>query len=41
MTGLDGEEYVLKTRTLLCSNGATHDALLSTLRQADCTGLDP
>ena len=41
VTGLDGEEYVLKTRTLLCSNGATHGKLLSMLRSADCTGLDP
>jgi len=41
VTGLDGSEYQLETRTLLCSNGATHSPLLSALQDANCVGLDP
>ncbi len=43
VTGLDGVEYELTTRTLLCSNGAAdmHEELLSVLSAADVKGLDP
>ena len=41
VTGLDGAEYELDTRTLLCSNGATHAQLLEALHEANVRGLDP
>jgi len=41
VTGLDGSEFELRTRTLLCSNGDTHDELLEALTDADAIALDP
>jgi myo-inositol-1(or 4)-monophosphatase len=43
VTGLDGEEYELSTRTLLCANGepSLHREILEALLAADVRGLDP
>jgi myo-inositol-1(or 4)-monophosphatase len=35
VTDLDGSEYKLETRNLLCSNGYVHDEILNILREAD------
>ena len=41
VSALDGDAFALSTRSLLCSNGAVHAALLESLVNASCTGLDP
>ena len=41
VTSLDGVEYGLDTRPLLCSNGLTHEGLLGVIQGAAVRGLDP
>merc|ERR1711933_77068 len=40
ITDCEGNEYVLGTRPICCSNGKIHDELLAVLREADATKLD-
>ena len=40
VTSLEGVEFALDTRSLLCSNGGTHGVLLEAIQEAGVRGLD-
>jgi myo-inositol-1(or 4)-monophosphatase len=40
MSDINGDDYTLRTRCVMASNGLTHDVLMSTLQEANVLGLD-
>eukprot|EP00238_Polyblepharides_amylifera_P005425 CAMPEP_0196579988 /NCGR_PEP_ID=MMETSP1081-20130531/26116_1 /TAXON_ID=36882 /ORGANISM="Pyramimonas amylifera, Strain CCMP720" /LENGTH=307 /DNA_ID=CAMNT_0041899731 /DNA_START=310 /DNA_END=1233 /DNA_ORIENTATION=+ len=40
MSNINGEDYSLRTRCILASNGKTHDELMKALQEANCLSLD-
>merc|ERR1712071_334644 len=41
VTELDGTDYSVETRTMLCSNGLVHDDILNILKDADAISFVP